>query len=43
MFAETVKNEGYLIAIYMEKTGNLGWKIKWFALFRLESFRKHGL
>ena len=27
----------------MEKTGNLGWKIKWFALFVLESSRKHGL
>ena len=25
------------------KTGNSGWKIKWFAAFRLESFRKDGL
>ena len=25
------------------KTGNSGWKIKWFTLFRLESFRKYGL
>ena len=26
-----------------EKTGNSSWKIKWFAPFRLESFRKYGL
>ena len=26
-----------------EKTGNPSWKIKWFALFRLGSFRKYGL
>ena len=25
------------------KTGNSGWKIKWFASFRLGSFRKYGL
>ena len=25
------------------KTGNLSWKIKWFAPFRLERFRKYGL
>ena len=25
------------------ETGNPGWKIKWFASFRLESFRNYGL
>ena len=31
------------LRITLGKNGNSGWKIKWFALFRLESLRKHGL
>ena len=33
---------GYLLFTVHGKTGNSGWKIKWFTLFHLGFFRKHG-
>jgi len=37
--------EGYYktTGVFTGKTGNFSWKIKWFAAFHLENFRKYGL